>query len=151
MATKNIETNYCQNCGKDWDIAAATTFCDVCGAAHDMSNADAIREYQSGKTTSLRDFANMNNIELTAPVQPSIQSRIIHYVSQQYRVISQTENAAQLIKIKRFSVLWFMFWSLLAVVPGFWYVIYHVFAKRERQVYIYRDQNGMVQEISDMR
>jgi hypothetical protein len=66
-------------------------------------------------------------------------------------VISQTETAAQLVKPKRFSVVWFLLWCLLALVGGLVYIIYHAFMKRERQVYLQVDEHGRVRETRDKR
>lgn len=83
--------------------------------------------------------------------QAALAARIGQYVGQQYRVVSQSEYAAQLVKPKRFSALWFLLWLVLAVVPAVLYVGYHVFLKRERQVYLIVDEQGAIHETRDKR
>ncbi len=51
----------------------------------------------------------------------SLDPVIAYYVSKGYRVISQTETSAQLVKSKKFSFFWGVFWFLIFIVP---FVIY---------------------------
>lgn len=80
----------------------------------------------------------------------ALQARINTYVGQQYRVVSQTDYSAQLVKPKRFSFVWFLVWVLTV---GGWpfYLLYHIFLKRERQAYLVVDESGRVQETKDKR
>jgi type VI protein secretion system component VasF len=80
----------------------------------------------------------------------ALQERVRHYVGQQYRVVSQTDTTAQLIKAKRFSLVWFLIWCC-TVVGWLGYLFYHLFLKRERQVYLMVDSQGRVTETRDKR
>lgn len=80
-----------------------------------------------------------------------LQQRVNELVGQQYRVISQTPTTAQLVKPKRFSFLWFALWLVLMVAPALVYVLYHLFLKRERQVYLSLNADGTLSETHDKR
>jgi type VI protein secretion system component VasF len=81
----------------------------------------------------------------------ALQQRISYYVRHQYRVLSQTDTTAQLVKPKRFSLIWAIIWLILAVLPFLFYVGYHVFLKRESQVYLTVDEQGRVHETKGKR
>lgn len=66
-----------------------------------------------------------------------LQREILRYVRQGYRVVSQTDTAAQLVKPKRFSLLWFF------ILLGILYVPFYLFA-RDRQAYLEVDANGRI-------
>jgi hypothetical protein len=47
-----------------------------------------------------------------------LDAEIRRYVSGRWRVVSRTPTAAQLVKPRRFSVLWWLFWTLVTLGPG---------------------------------
>jgi hypothetical protein len=63
-----------------------------------------------------------------------------------YRVVSQTDFTAQLVKPKQFSILWFVLWLLLAVGPALLYVLYYFAVKKDRAIFIEIDEAGWVRE-----
>lgn len=67
---------------------------------------------------------------------------IRRYLDQGYRVQSATETTAQMVKPKKFSLLWALVWFLVVpfvgVVP---YILYYL-AKKDRLVYIEIDERG---------
>ena len=67
----------------------------------------------------------------------ALQREVRKYVSRGYRVVSQTDTTAQLVKPKRFSLLWFF------ILLGILYVPFYLFA-RDRQVYLEVDKYGRV-------
>ena len=82
--------------------------------------------------------------------QAALQERIDYYLKRGYRVVSQTDTTAQLVRPKRFSFVWFLV-SILTFVGWIPYLFYHLFLKRERQVYLHVDGVGIVQERSSKR
>ena len=64
-----------------------------------------------------------------------LQEHIGWYVKQGYHVVSQTEASAQLIKPKRFSLVWAFLWFLLAGVGVIVYLVYYL-AKNDKTVYL---------------
>ena len=72
-----------------------------------------------------------------------LQQEINKYVKQDYRVVSQTDTTAQLVRPKKFSCLIAVL-ALLVVVIGFIiYLIYYA-SKKDDQIYIEVDENGKV-------
>ncbi len=72
-----------------------------------------------------------------------LQDEINRYVRRGYRVVSQTEYTAQLVKPKHFSFPLFVLFLLLAVLPAVLYVLYYV-GKRDKTVYLTIDAGGTV-------
>lgn len=64
-----------------------------------------------------------------------LQVHIDWYVRQGYRVQSQTETSAQLVKPKAFSFVWALFWFLGLGVGVLIYLFYYA-AKRDKTVYL---------------
>src|SRR5215472_10079265 len=58
-----------------------------------------------------------------------------------YRVVSQTETAAQLVKPKTFSASFALLWFLLFGVGILVYLLYYA-AKRDKQVYLTINETG---------
>jgi len=84
-----------------------------------------------------------------APVvnrRAALQGAINRYTGKGWRVVSETDDTAQLIKPKRFSIMWFLLWLLLAVLPGVLYLVYHFGVKRDTQMYLRVDERGQVHE-----
>ena len=94
------------------------------------------------------------NIPITQPVQntslqsteqrrETLQQRINQYIRQGYRVVSQTDTTAQLIKQKQFSCLWATLWFLLFGIGILIYLFYYA-SKRDEQIYLEVDIYGRV-------
>ncbi len=71
-----------------------------------------------------------------------LQREINKYIRQDYRVISQTDTTAQLVRPKRFSCLWFLIWAFLLI--GWIFYLAWYLTKRDEQIYIEVDINGRV-------
>lgn len=72
--------------------------------------------------------------------QEILQREINKYIRQGYRVISQTNTTAQLVRPKRFSCLWF-FINLILLFGWIFYLLWY-WSKRDEQIYIEVDING---------
>ncbi len=72
-----------------------------------------------------------------------LQREISAYVRRGFIVQSQTDTTAQLIKRKKFSLLWAIIWFLLAVFPFVIYLIWYA-AKRDESAYLTVDETGRV-------
>ena len=66
----------------------------------------------------------------------SLQDHINWYVNRGYMVQSQTETSAQLVKPKRFSLIWALIWTLLLFVGLIIYIFYYI-SKKDQTVYLY--------------
>jgi hypothetical protein len=64
-----------------------------------------------------------------------LQHEINSYVKKGFRVISQTDTTTQLLKPKKFSLLWAVFWFLVLVFGLIIYLFYYL-AKKDEQIYI---------------
>ena len=72
----------------------------------------------------------------------ALQAEVSKYVRDGYRVQSQTDTTAQLIKPKKFS--WLIFLVLLLIVGfGIIYLIYYL-VKKDKAVYLTVDEFGKV-------
>lgn len=72
-----------------------------------------------------------------------LQAEINHYVQKGFRVVSQTARSAQLIKPKKFSVVWAVIWFVLMLLPFVLYLLYYA-GKRDQQVYLTVDERGNI-------
>lgn len=72
-----------------------------------------------------------------------LQGVIAKFVRQGYRVVSQTDTTAQLVRPKRFSLLWAALWFLFFGIGLLVYLIYYM-AKRDSQIYLGVDAYGKV-------
>jgi len=72
-----------------------------------------------------------------------LNQEIGKYIKRGFRVISHTETTAQLIKPKKFSLLWAFLWFLLLGIGLLVYVFYYV-AKKDQAVYLEVDEAGKV-------
>jgi len=75
----------------------------------------------------------------------ALQGRINHYLSQGYRVVSQTDTTAQLVRPKKFSCLIALL-SVLAVGIGFIIYIFWYMGKKDDTVYLTVDEQARVSE-----
>ena len=103
-----------------------------------------------GRNIKASDMAATNTppVQNTNP-QPAeqrreiLQQRINQYIRQGYRVVSQTDTTAQLIKPKQFSCLWATLWFLLFGIGILVYLFYYA-SKRDEQIYLEVDIYGGV-------
>ncbi len=72
-----------------------------------------------------------------------LQDHINWYVRQGYRVVSQTDTAAQLVRQKQFSMMWFLLGLLAVGVGAVLYIIYYTL-KRDTTVYLTVQTDGTV-------
>ncbi len=81
--------------------------------------------------------------DLGGTAESQLQYHIDWYVQQGYRVISQTETSAQLVKPKEFSFVWALFWFLIFGVGVLVYVFYYA-AKKDATLYLTVAPDGTV-------
>lgn len=72
-----------------------------------------------------------------------LQHEIGNYLKHGFRVISQTDTTAQLIKPKKFSFFWAFIWFLALGIGLLVYIIYYM-AKKDQQIYLSVDENGRI-------
>lgn len=72
-----------------------------------------------------------------------LQKEINGYVRRGFRVMSQTDTSAQLVKPKKFSFLWAMLWFLLLGIGLLIYLIYY-WSQKDQTVYLSVDERGRV-------
>jgi len=72
-----------------------------------------------------------------------LQNEVQKYIRQGFRVISQTETTAQLVRPKRFSFLWAFLWLLLLGVGLIVYLLWY-WSRRDETVYLQVDEQGRV-------
>lgn len=68
-------------------------------------------------------------------MHPLLQKEINRYVKQGYRVVSQTETTAQLVRPKQFSCLYASLWFLLFGVGLIFYLFWYA-SKKDDTVYL---------------
>jgi len=99
-------------------------------------------------------IARQNNLSQAVTSQPRnlelnilqrrtiLQHEIDKYITKGYRVISQTDTTAQLVKPKHFSCFWFLFFVIFIIgwlIYLLWYLV-----QSEKQVYIEVDEYGYI-------
>lgn len=72
-----------------------------------------------------------------------LQRQIADLTRKGYRVVSQTDTTAQLVKPKTFSFLWAIIWFLALGIGLLVYLIYY-WSKRDQTVYLEVDEKGNV-------
>lgn len=72
-----------------------------------------------------------------------LDREIASYVKKGYRVLSQTESSAQLVRPKRFNLLLAVLLLILMVLPFVIYLLMYL-AARDKTVYITVDTQGRV-------
>lgn len=73
-----------------------------------------------------------------------LEREIQQYVRKGYRVISQTDTSAQLLKPKKFNLILAVLLLILMVLPFIVYLLMYMAAK-DTTVYITVDANGTIQ------
>lgn len=71
-----------------------------------------------------------------------LEREVVSYVKRGYRVVSQTDSTAQLVRPKKFSFAIFLILLLTGIGPIIYIAWY--FAKRDRAVFITVDERGRV-------
>lgn len=89
-----------------------------------------------------------DDIASSATRRAALQNSIATYLAQGYRVVSQTDTTAQLVKPKQFSCLLAaigaaLFWTGFGLLFLVGYVIYYL-ASKDQQIYIMVDEYGTV-------
>ncbi len=74
----------------------------------------------------------------------NLRGEIDRRVRQGYRVVSETETSAQLIKPKVFSFVWAFVWFLFLGVGVLVYIFYYM-AKKDQTVYLRVTEGGRVE------
>jgi hypothetical protein len=74
-----------------------------------------------------------------------LQQAIAHYTQSGYRVVSQTDTTAQLVKPRVFSCLWSVLWFLCFGIGLVLYILYYL-SKRDAVIFVSVDENGRVTE-----
>lgn len=82
-------------------------------------------------------------VEQPIPPRAVLQAEINALVAKGFRVLSQTETSAQLVKPKKFSFWWALFWFLWLGIGVLVYVFYYA-SKRDQNVYLVVDESGQV-------
>ena len=72
-----------------------------------------------------------------------LEQAIAKYVKRGYRVTARTDTTAQLLRPKKFSLLWALAWFLLFGIGILVYLIYY-WSKRDDTVYLEVDSAGRV-------
>ena len=72
-----------------------------------------------------------------------LQKEIGRYIRKGFRVVSQTDTSAQLVKPKRFSLLWAIIWLILAVLPFILYLLWYL-SRKDQVVYLTVDTQGRI-------
>lgn len=76
-----------------------------------------------------------------------LNSELLQYTSNGYVVEVMNDYSAQLRKHEKFSWCWAFFWLCITMGPGIIaYLIYYVFIKKEKTLFIAIDSNGVVQK-----
>ncbi len=83
-----------------------------------------------------------------SPISPQkrkqiLQATIQGYLNQGYRVVSQTDATAQLVKPKSFSLFWGCLFTIF-VLPLLVYIAWYLLVERDEQAYIHVDDFGRV-------
>ena len=68
-----------------------------------------------------------------------------------YRVVSQSESAAYLVKGKKFSIIWALIWFVLAIFPFVIYLLYYTFKWNHRVYLIVDPATGKVERLIGTR
>lgn len=68
-------------------------------------------------------------------MHPLLQKEIEKYIRQGYRVVSQTDTTAQLVKPKQFSCLYATLWFLLFGVGLIFYLFWYA-SQKDQTVYL---------------
>src|SRR5215213_6214373 len=89
-------------------------------------------------TDILKIIQNRRIMTLILEQRPDIlQLEIDRYVSKGYNVLSQSNTSAQLIRKKKFSLLWALFWLIFGVGIGLIiYALVYMAAHKEEAIYL---------------
>lgn len=79
-------------------------------------------------------------------VQNALQNKISEYIGRGYEIRNQNATSATLVEPKRFGLGWAIFWFLWFGFGVLVYFAYHMWGKKEKQVYVTADDKGNVSE-----
>jgi hypothetical protein len=74
-----------------------------------------------------------------------LQRAVSERIGKGYRVISQTDYGAQLVKPKKFHILLFIILLLPAAFPGVLYLIWHI-TRSDKAIYLEVDDAGKLNQ-----
>jgi hypothetical protein len=74
-----------------------------------------------------------------------LRAEIDRLIRDGYRVVSETETSAQLVKPKAFSFIWALIWFLLLGFGVLIYIFYYM-AKKDTVVYLTTGPDGSIQQ-----
>jgi hypothetical protein len=108
-----------------------------------ISKAKKKNEPESNRGQSIFASPTSNRILQSEQRREILQQEINKYLKRGYRVISQTDTTAQLIKPKRFSFLWAVAWFFVfgfgLLIYVFWYL-----SRKDETIYLEVSSNGQV-------
>lgn len=73
-----------------------------------------------------------------------LQREIKSHIRRGYIVVSQTDTTAQLVKRKRFSFFWALFWLILGIGVGLVIYIFWYASRKDQTVYLTVNEDGKV-------
>jgi predicted amidophosphoribosyltransferase len=127
-------TMRCLNCGTE--LPEATIICTSCGRlAQQLEAVQQQPEVVQQQSVSAR----MSLAERRAILEQAIAK----YSSSGYRVVSQTDTTAQMVKPRVFSCLWSLLWLLFFGIGLIIYILYYL-SKRDGIIYLSVDRNGQL-------
>jgi hypothetical protein len=75
-----------------------------------------------------------------------LDAEVAKYIRQGYRVISRTPTTAQLVKPKKLSLLWAIFWAIVGLGFGLLFYIAWYYIKSDKTVYLTVDAQGRIRK-----
>jgi len=72
-----------------------------------------------------------------------LENAVAFYIRQGYRVSSQTENTAQLVKPKKFDLFCAVILFIILIVPFILYLLYYL-SQKDKTIYIVVDDEGKI-------
>lgn len=76
-----------------------------------------------------------------------LDDEVRRYVSRRYRVESRNPTSAQLVKPRRFSVWWCLFWTVVTLGPGLLiYPLWWLLFMKDKGLYLEVDEAGKIRK-----
>lgn len=91
----------------------------------------------------MKSFGNSTKIKSTEERRNILNQSISVYLRKGFRVSSQTDTTAQLVKPKHFSLLLALLFLILWIFPLIIYIFYYI-SKKDELIYIVVDNTGEV-------
>jgi uncharacterized membrane protein YvbJ len=132
----------CRNCGSE--VRPDDKFCPNCGQSRESAK-DTAPVTDHGGGGARPDVTNR-----TEPISEAARSRLLEeaierFVLRGFFVRLRTSTSAQLVKPKKFSLVWAILWFLLFGVGLLIYVFYYL-SKKDEGVYLQVDDYGNITE-----